>query len=510
MTQIEKNNNILLVDKDKELCNALGKYLDRYGYNITKTESSRSALSFISKNRPSIIISGTQLQDVDGVDFLGKVKCNFPEIQVIMIVDQGDMDAGVTCLRSGASDYISKPINSGALEVALQRAYERRKICFKFKNYEASLELANKNKALFQQLFDEVPCYISIQDRNFRLTGANKQFKKDFGDNIGSYCYEIYKHRTEPCRGCPVRATFRDEVPYQTEEVVTSQHGEQYNVLTWTAPLRDDTGEITQVMEMSTNITQIRKLQSRLTTLGLLLGSMSHGIRGILTALDGGIYRLEKGLEKENQKQTYDALEVVKNMIHRISSMVIDILYYTKERGLNWTHVNVMDFSNQVAAIIKPKAEKHNIKFVYEFDHSRSLFEIDPGTVSSALVNILENSIDACLYDKSKDKSYKIIFRVSENENHTIFEARDNGMGMDRETQENLFSLFFSSKGHRGTGLGLFVANQIVEQHGGSIEIDSEPKQGSCFTIKLPKVLPKEIKNGINKQETTETELQKC
>jgi len=93
-----------------------------------------------------------------------------------MIVDQGDMDAGVTCLRSGASDYISKPINSGALEVALQRAYERRKICFKFKNYEASLELANKNKALFQQLFDEVPCYISIQDRNFRLTGANKQF----------------------------------------------------------------------------------------------------------------------------------------------------------------------------------------------------------------------------------------------------------------------------------------------------------------------------------------------
>jgi signal transduction histidine kinase len=181
--------------------------------------------------------------------------------------------------------------------------------------------------------------------------------------------------------------------------------------------------------------------------------------------------------------------------------MVIDILYYTKERGLNWTQVNVMDFSNQVAALIKPKADKHNIEFVYEFDHSKSLFEIDPGTVSSALVNILENSIDACLDDKSKDKSHKIIFRVYENEDHTIFEAHDNGVGMDRETRENLFTLFFSSKGHRGTGLGLFVANQIVEQHGGSIEIDSEPKQGSCFRIKLPKVLPEEIKNDINKQE---------
>jgi hypothetical protein len=65
---------------------------------------------------------------------------------------------------------------------------------------------------------------------------------------------------------------------------------------------------------MSTNITQIRKLQSHLTSLGLLLGSMSHGIRGVLTALDGGIYRLESGLKKGNQEQVNDALGVVKNI----------------------------------------------------------------------------------------------------------------------------------------------------------------------------------------------------
>ncbi len=495
------DNTVLLVDSHKELCNALEKHLTRHGYDVKITETGQIALSDISINKPPVVISGTQLPDMEGVDFLSNVKDNFPAVEVIMIINEGDIEAGVTALRLGASDYISKPINSGALEVALQRAYDRRDYWFKFKAYEKMLKSVEKHKALFQQLFDEVPCYISLQDENFRLTCANKLFKKDFGDYIGSYCYEIYKHRTEPCRGCPVQATFKDGNPHQTEEVVTSQHGKQYNVLTWTAPLRDDSGKITQVMEISTNITQIRKLQGRLTTLGLLLGSMSHGIRGVLTALDGGIYRLETGLKKENQKQIHDALEVIKNMIHRISSMVIDILYYTKERGLNWTQVNVMDFSNQIAALIKPKADKHNIEFVYKFDHPKALFEIDPETVSSALVNILENSIDACLDDKSKDKSYRVIFRVYENEDHTIFEAHDNGIGMDRETRENLFTLFFSSKGHRGTGLGLFVANQIVEQHGGSIEIESEPKQGSCFRIKLPKVLPEEIKNGISKQE---------
>ena len=495
------NNNILVVGNDMELCYALGKYLDRYGYNVKEAATSQMALSVISDNKPSILIADSQLKDKDGLEFLETVKEKFPEIQVIMIIDEKDVDTGVECLRMGASDYLTKPINGGALEVALQRAYHRREVRFQLEDYQTQLEAANKNRALFQQLFDEVPCYISIQDRNFRLTGANKQFKQDFGDFIGSYCYEIYKHRTEPCRGCPVEATFEDGKPHQTEEVVTSQHGEQYNILTWTAPLRDDTGQITQVMEMATNITQIRKFQSRLTSLGLLLGSMSHGIRGVLTALDGGLYRLEAGLKKENQVQINDAIEVVKNMIHRISSMVIDILYYTKERGLNWTEVNVMDFSNQIAALIKPKADKHNIEFIYKFEHPKALFEIDPGTVNSALVNILENSIDACIYDRAKDKSHRVVFRVYENGNYTVFEARDNGMGMDRETRENLFTLFFSSKGHSGTGLGLFVANQIVEQHGGLIEIESELKQGSCFIIKLPKVLPEEIKNGISEQE---------
>jgi signal transduction histidine kinase len=61
---------------------------------------------------------------------------------------------------------------------------------------------------------------------------------------------------------------------------------------------------------------------------------------------------------------------------------------------------------------------------------------------------------------------------------------------MDRETRENLFTLFFSSKGNKGTGLGLFIAKKIIERHGGKISVDSQPGKGSCFSIKLPKCLP--------------------
>jgi len=501
------DNTILLADNEKELCDALEKFLTRYGYDVVKAETGQAALSAVSSNSPAVVIAGTHFQDMFGVELLRALREEAPNLQAVMIVEEGDIDTGLECLRLGASDYITKPVNSEALEVALDRAYERRETWFQFRRYDKELEVAKKNKELFQQLFDEVPCYISIQDEKFRLTGANKRFKRDFGDNIGSYCYEVYKHRSEPCVGCPVEATFKDGKPHQTEEVLTSQHGEQYNVLTWTAALKDATGRITQVMEMSTNITQIRKLQSHLTSLGLLLGSMSHGIRGVLTALDGGIYRLETGLKKGNKEKTQDALEVVKSMIHRIRSMILDILYYTKKRDLNTAKVNVLDFSNQVAALIRPKAEKHKIEFVYVFDQSKVFFEIDPGTVSSALVNILENSLDACLDDRSENKSHKIVFNVVENNDHILFEVTDTGIGMDRQTREKLFTLFFSSKGNRGTGLGLFIANQIVEQHGGEIEVDSELGKGSCFRIKIPKILPKSIKNG--KQELDLSKLEK-
>jgi signal transduction histidine kinase len=64
--------------------------------------------------------------------------------------------------------------------------------------------------------------------------------------------------------------------------------------------------------------------------------------------------------------------------------------------------------------------------------------------------------------------------------------VEDNGIGMDRETREKAFSLFFSSKGLKGTGLGLFISNKIVDKHGGDIRVDSEQGRGTRFVIRLP------------------------
>ncbi len=351
----------------------------------------------------------------------------------------------------------------------------------------------------YQQLFDEVPCYISVQDGKLRLVATNRQFKEDFGDEIGAYCYNVYKHRNEPCPDCPVVKTFESGKSQQSETVVTSKTGEQYNVLTWTAPIRKADGEVTQVMEMSTNITQIRRLQDHLSSLGLLIGSVSHGIKGIMTGLDGGMYWLDTGMEKGNQERIEKGWDVIKLMVGRLKNMVLNLLYYAKERDLSWKRTDVLSLAKDVTSTVEPKIKGYSIEFIHDFDRSIGKFEVDTSVVSSALINILENAMDACIEDKSK-KSHKIIFSVTQDKDHIVFDIHDNGMGMDRETRENIFTLFFSSKGSKGTGLGLFVSNKIIQQHGGSIRVDSTPGQGSHFNIRMPKVLSDILKSKVNKK----------
>jgi PAS domain S-box-containing protein len=355
-------------------------------------------------------------------------------------------------------------------------------------------EELHRTQQRYQQLFDEVPCYISVQDRQFRLTATNRRFKEDFDVENSPFCHEAYKHRDEPCPNCPVAKTFEDGKSHQAEMVVTSQAGEQYNVLIWTAPLRNTVGKITHVMEMSTNITQIRKLQEHLSSLGLKISSISHGIKSLLAGLDGGMYLVETGLNKEKPERIKEGWDGLKTIISRIRKLVHDILFFAKERELKWGRVDVLNFVDDVAATVEAKIKAKGIEFVCNFDKAMGEFEIDAGVVRLALINILENALDACIEDEAP-KSHKIAFNVYQNEKQIVFDINDNGIGMDRETRESLFTLFFSSKGNKGTGLGLFIADKIIDQHGGKISVESKPDQGSNFKILIPRRIPESVKN---------------
>lgn len=345
-------------------------------------------------------------------------------------------------------------------------------------------ELA-RSQQQYQQLFDEVPCYITVQDSQFRLTATNRRFKEDFGHERNGFCHAVYKHRDEPCPNCPVARTFEDGISHTSEMVVTTKAGEQNNVLIWTAPLRDAAGAITHVMEMSTNITEIRRLQDHLSSLGLKISSISHGIKSLLTGLDGAMYLLESGLQKDKTERVREGWQDLKSIVGRVRKLVHNILFFAKERELKREPIQILNFVEDVAATLAPKIKSKGIEYVCDFDASMGEIEIDAGVLRLALINILENALDACTDDEAR-KAHRIDFRVQRNKNQIIFEVKDNGVGMDREIRESLFTLFFSSKGNKGTGLGLFIANKVVDQHGGKITVDSTPGKGSSFRVTIP------------------------
>jgi len=94
-----------------------------------------------------------------------------------------------------------------------------------------------------------------------------------------------------------------------------------------------------------------------------------------------------------------------------------------------------------------------------------------------------------------------ILQQIKQDKNHIIFDVHDTGVGMDKETKENLFNLFFSSKVKKGTRLELFISNNFIQQHSGSITVESIPGKGSHFCIGIPKILPELVKNMSREEE---------
>jgi len=125
-------------------------------------------------------------------------------------------------------------------------------------------EELNRQKYEYQELFEQVPCYITVQDINLRLLRYNREFTEQFAPTPGDYCYEVYKGRTEPCDPCPVMMTFEDGASHISEETGIAKDGSITYWMVRTSAIRNMNGEIVAVMETSLDITQRKRLEEEI------------------------------------------------------------------------------------------------------------------------------------------------------------------------------------------------------------------------------------------------------
>jgi signal transduction histidine kinase len=221
----------------------------------------------------------------------------------------------------------------------------------------------------------------------------------------------------------------------------------------------------------------------------LVISSISHGIKGLLTSLDGGMYLVNTGLSKNDRKRFEQGWKMVERNVTRIRRMVLDLLYYAKDRVPEWEKTSALTVAEEVCELMRAKAAEMGIEFQCEFDRNAGEFDADAKAVRSLLINLVENALDACRVD-SKKSSHQVRIAMRGRPDAIEFEVADNGIGMDQETRERAFGLFFSSKRGNGTGLGLFISNKITQAHGGQIELQSELNQGTRLIVKLPRKRP--------------------
>jgi len=132
-----------------------------------------------------------------------------------------------------------------------------------------------------------------------------------------------------------------------------------------------------------------------------------------------------------------------------------------------------------------PATEEITLEVTAELDPSVGEANLDTEAIHASLSNLVSNAIDACLV--SDHKGGHVTVRTRERDGCLELEVEDDGCGMDYEVKRKVFTTFFTTKGTEGTGLGLLVTKKAVQEHGGSIDINSTPGAGSVFRIVLPR-----------------------
>jgi two-component system, NtrC family, sensor kinase len=230
----------------------------------------------------------------------------------------------------------------------------------------------------------------------------------------------------------------------------------------------------------------------RLAAVGQTIATLSHHIKNILQGIRGGSYLIEMGLAEHDEQVVGKGWHIVERNQRRISSLVLDMLTFSKEREPDFTAAGLNTVMSDVVELIRSRAEELKVELRFEPDPSIPLLTFDSEGIHRAALNVVTNALDAC--DERENGVVTIATKQLADEGLVQVIVSDNGGGIAPENLQQIFNPFFSSKGSRGTGLGLAVSQKILKEHGGRILVESRLDEGSRFVLELPAMPAEEAK----------------
>ena len=365
--------------------------------------------------------------------------------------------------------------------------------------HESNKQQLRKSEYERQQIFDNINTPILLFDPNLNLIRANRAAYSAYQavENSSDLpCYRIFCKQPQVPDYCPVRRTIETLQPQQRQVCVA---GHDYMILT--KPLFDSNGKFTYVLENAVEITQLNQRQKKLTEAmeaaqaadrakSYFLATMSHELRTPLNAVIGFSELLQSGPMPDQEQQ--NALRAINVAGATLLELINDILDLSKlEAGKMDIIPELLDpqeFLQTVSAIFTHTARTRKLSLTVTVPPAMPHLKFDRKRLRQVLVNLLGNAF------KFTEKGGVLLEAAFETVNDhfgtLILKVSDTGIGMSPETVRQLFDPFrqHHTRDYEGTGLGLAISQRLVARMGGSIEVTSEPGDGSTFRIVLPGV----------------------
>lgn len=361
-----------------------------------------------------------------------------------------------------------------------------------------SVMVANQNTRILAESYQRVKTYtgkilenlkdaVVAADQNGTVTifntAAAELFEIQPEKIIGKSLHEIRL----PCLA-PMLDTLDTGKTRSENNFLLPLKGKQKNLNLATSIVRNHLGEIETVILIATDMTAQRHLeeqllrQEKLTAMGELASGVAHEIRNPINAIGIIAQRLQKEFRPcDNEEEQKEFDEITASIItetKRINQTIQQFLHFAKPAALQRQPTDIRNFLDEIGRLFKSSSTVQNIAFLIQIKNNARLL-IDPQQMKQALLNLLQNALDAT------PPNGQIRLFAHKTDNHYEISVSDTGSGISDENLQKIFDIYFTTK-RNGTGMGLPIASQIVQQHDGKIIVESNPEKGTTFRILLP------------------------
>ena len=220
----------------------------------------------------------------------------------------------------------------------------------------------------------------------------------------------------------------------------------------------------------------------RLAFVGTLAGGLAHEIKNPLSTLNINLQLMKEDMQnptEENYKRACRKVQILQKEIQRLEEILNDFLRFARGQKLELDDRDINDVLDEVVDFVTPEIKQKNIVVLKSYDSDLPLCRVDGNLIKQAILNVIINA------GQAMESGGELMIRTSGNKRYVQIDITDTGAGIPKEILDKIFQVYYSTK-KTGTGLGLPTAKRIIEEHRGTISVQSDEGKGTNVSIRLP------------------------